>query len=371
MSTKIATVTPPMPTALTGLPEDTTDVVVSVGPADGSVLTLDNGQPAWMPLPEPPSGLPPATITDGGIWDVVAGSTPTTGQAAYSVGAGSTRRFRLHKTDAAGKDWTDAALDVAIPIGAVIDVGGESFTVTEAVTSTTAGPEPIWLVVTTMLEGEATVATRVPITWAVPRTSGVLGLGAGGPEWQDPPSGLPAAAGFAGEWEWTTEPANPAAGQALAFMEKIALAPTDKAGADHTAALAALKAGDVVNVGGHPFTVNRVVDSAGGPPGTKVLRFDSPGPASDLFAEGAVVKISAGATDGSVLTLDNGQPAWLPAAGGGDEVEIGPTEPTDPNIKVWINPNEQGTYVPLWQGTQAAYDALPSKSPSTLYVVTG
>jgi hypothetical protein len=148
-------------------------------------------------------------------------------------------------------------------------------------------------------------------------------------------------------------------------MEKIALAPTDKAGADHTAALAALKAGDVVNVGGHPFTVNRVVDSAGGLPGTKVLRFDSPGPASDLFAEGAVVKISAGATDGDVLTLAGGKPAWLPAAGGGDEVYIGPDDPTDnPDVTVWINPAEQGG--PTEAGPEVAVGPTEPTEPSVL-----
>jgi hypothetical protein len=54
------------------------------------------------------------------------------------------------------------------------------------------------------------------------------------------------------------------------------------------------------------------------------------------------------------------------------EVAVGPTEPTDPNIKVWINPAENGNWgPPIWSGTRAAYDAIATKDPLTLYVITG
>lgn len=79
--------------------------------------------------------------------------------------------------------------------------------------------------------------------------------------------------------------------------------------------------------------------------------------------------------------------------GGGaspDEVYVGPTEPTDPEVTVWVNPAEQGgvdaytkaeadakyatkAYVDgrIWSGTQAQYDALTTKDPTVLHVVKG
>lgn len=59
------------------------------------------------------------------------------------------------------------------------------------------------------------------------------------------------------------------------------------------------------------------------------------------------------------------------AAGG--EVYEQPSAPASPSVgALWIDTDETAVYGPKWLAlTQAAYDALTPKDPSTLYLITG
>ena len=57
----------------------------------------------------------------------------------------------------------------------------------------------------------------------------------------------------------------------------------------------------------------------------------------------------------------------------GIEVSVGATQPTDPKAEWWIDTATTGispTWM-IWSGTQAAYDAIGTKDPMTLYIVKG
>jgi len=59
-------------------------------------------------------------------------------------------------------------------------------------------------------------------------------------------------------------------------------------------------------------------------------------------------------------------------AAGGNEVSVGPSDPGTTGLDLWFDTDAVAPTPAVWLSmTQAAYDALPSKDPNTLYVIVG
>jgi hypothetical protein len=203
----------------------------------------------------------------------------------------------------------------------------------------------------------------------------VLGTTATG-QWEpvDPPAspggGLPPATSTqTHEWNYggsgnATTPGDLKVNTTSSPPNSLRINLTDRTGADRTAWLTAIRAGTVVTLAQGPtiatFTVSGTPSTAGS--GSSAFRSMSGAwsgaPITAFTGPGVAISVSvqAAAPDGSVLSLAGGQPVW-----GDTSALVGPPGPEGP----------QGPAGVWWHGTQAAYDALPTKDPNTLYVVAG
>jgi hypothetical protein len=145
------------------------------------------------------------------------------------------------------------------------------------------------------------------------------------PTWQplpEPPSGLPPTTAVAGRWV-VGMPSQTPTGVADVRDGSAAITHVDADGVDHTAWLHALAPDDIIifTVAGHdyPMTVGAIYLD-GDRPTNDYMEFkdyrNNPVPLVVQQASEWLIRPGGGPQDGDVLTLDNGQPAWLPAPSG-------------------------------------------------------
>jgi hypothetical protein len=221
--------------------------------------------------------------------------------------------------------------------------------------------------------------------------------------WADPPESLPPAVATVG-YDWTYNGSGNATAPGDLKVNTTSSPPTslrinllDRSGADRAAWLTAITAGTVITLTQSAttatFTVSGTPSTAGS--GTGAFRSMSGtwggAPISAFLGPNVLVTVSvqAAAPDGSVLSLAAGQPAWAapPAPGmtqaqadarylglGGGTLTGALSLPAFPPpldahaiSKVYADTH----YWKFWSGTQAQYDALPTKDVHTLYAITG
>jgi hypothetical protein len=317
------------------------------GAADGNVLTLAGGKPAWGPVSvDHPTELPAVPGTHG-QWTVQVkpANAPAFG-AAPDPGFCwiDTSNVTFAKTDLSGRTFTDSELD-AIRTWTLQPEGGALFTTTEDGGASYGTAYFILHATTPPSVPTIAAGTKVTMTDGKSPTGQVLTLDAAGkPAWKplpDAPSGLPSldqpAATLSYKWNYT-------AGVGQSGMVGVdAISPTKLQfnsfdavgfGNKHDAVFQALKAGDVVRV----------------TQGANVGTFTLSGPAVktgsgwDLPLTGATgtfvnmvpndpVTVAIGsvhAAEGDVLTIVKDTPTWQAPSGGGM-----PDNPRDMPLLVW------------------------------------
>jgi hypothetical protein len=231
----------------------------------------------------------------------------------------------------------------------------------------------------------------------------VLGTTAVGQWGPVPADGLPPATSITGhDWNYggsgnANSPGDFKVNTTTSTPTSLRVNMLDRSGADRSAWLTAITAGDAVTItqGSNvaTFTVSGTPSTAGSGSsafrsmsgawtGAPIASFTGPGVAVTLAVESA-------APDGSLLALQQGEPAWTPPPapgmtqaqadarylGLGGGTLTGPL--TVPALPSPLPGNAipksyaDSTYWHYWTGTQAQYDALPVKDDHTLYAITG
>lgn len=353
------------PIALDALTDVTADPTTPAGKVLGTTATG-----AWGPV-DAPSGLPPAGVSaefthidnDGpnpvgyeffGRNLKFAGVPP---EPIKSLKVGDHLRIEMAGITAEG-------------VVSFIFAGGPNDT-----TNITLNPP---LPVTTFGGYPPTVpfGTKATITVNPVADGVVLALDGGKPAWKpvDHPTELPPTTGAGFRWTYRA-----GGGVAGTFADQkwdgamdhkmIWFATTDADGHDVTAFLSAVKVGDTftwaIDGTARTDTVAAIVpETVSGVPG---IHFDLGEPADSAITTNSkeATVTGGGAKPGDVLTLDASKtPTWQAPAGGHvpNEVEISATEPTDPEVDIWINPTVPsngggsggatgGAFLPLTGGT--------------------
>jgi hypothetical protein len=365
MSTKIATVTPPMPTALTGLPEDTTDVVVSVGPADGSVLTLDNGAPAWLPsdslafldtlYPGWQPYDPTATYADGDLvfndglmWQAHGDITPGDSEPPTAANGGDWFYGPYHVMDT-----VEFADSLATRITDASNLANAANTL--AYRAIPMDPENV---INSWSADTAYKAGNLCRVYSGERTlyfsSDIDQIGGTAPSLTNVATWtLVDGVGMLtnpylfwhplDDLKDVTAPADTPAGKVLGTTAVGTWGPIDPpaAGGDFLP----LTGGFVSTADGY------FLDIDGG-----AASFGAPAEAADESEMAGIAITEAQPGGPYALKLLSAVPAKL--------VSPAPVAPDDLVTKGYVDGR-------IWKGTQAAYDALPTKDPNVLFVVTG
>jgi hypothetical protein len=359
-------------------------VTLAIGAADGAVLTLASGKPAWQAPaggalaldgltdvtadPTTPAGKVLGTTATGawGPVDAPSGLPSTaagfrwTGSTAATLPPGTTNvergdSIKIAHTDADGVDrsaWLHAlkagdtltitAAGVDYPL-VLADAGSIRFP--DVQHQNTPGQDYFEFESPGEIPSVAIKATEFVLSaGAGPKPGDVLTLDASkAPTWQavDHPTELPPTTAV-GHAQWTkvgtawvddgqATPPN-RAGSGLVFAVK------DAAGVDHTAALKAMVGTDVTVTQG-ALSVTFKVDSIDDQGSSIWLQTTTAMPA---FVDGPLTLTASAlppsaAPDGAVLTLAGGKPAWqAPAGGAPPEVAVSATEPTEPSVLLWV-----------------------------------
>jgi hypothetical protein len=223
--------------------------------------------------------------------------------------------------------------------------------------------------------------------------------------WQAPAAadGLPPATSITGhEWNYggsgnANNPGDFKVNTTTSTPTSLRINLLDRSGTDRSAWLTSITAGDAVTItqGSNvaTFTVSGTPSTAGSGSGAfrsmsgawtgaPIASFTGPGVAVTLAVESA-------APDGSLLALQQGEPAWTPPPAPGMTqaqadaryLGLGGGTLTGPLTVPAFPPPLPGNAIPksyadstywhYWSGTQAQYDALPTKDDHTLYAITG
>jgi Collagen triple helix repeat (20 copies) len=314
-------------------------VTLAIGAADGAVLTLAGGKPAWAPAAG--GGLPSAGMSAEFTHIDNDGPSPV-GYEFYgrnlkfaadppepikSLKVGDTLRIDMAGITAEGKVST-------ISPGS----GGGTTTVTlnpPLPVSTFGGYPPT-----------VPFGTKATITVNGAPSGSVLTLAGGKPTWGpvsvDHPTELPPTGEtyhFAASVAASVGPDGAfgtAADGSTPDHPHVWFSAKSEAGKDMAPFWSKVTAGSTLTwtLGGvaRTDTVDHIRSKYGG------YLVDLGKAASDAIAAGArTASVPYGAADGDVLTLAGGKPAWqAPAGGAPPEVAVSATEPTEPSVLLWV-----------------------------------